>query len=320
MHIHLLHNSKAGLATPQVEHLLQQITSAGHRVTPLALSLPDHTPGERCDMIAVAGGDGTIENIVRRFYKDKANIQLPLFIIPQGTANNIAKSLCISGDLPTCLGILKTTEPISRPGAKLAVGQLVSPDFDQLFVESVGCGLLTRLISFNNQYPGTRGITDNGDADILRRQVRHLAEILSTLEASDYHIKIDGRNFSGRYLMVEIMNIARVGPGIELAPRKDASSATFQVILVNGNQRERLMQYLLALAKGARVSCPFTRIVGREVTLCCQQMDVHVDDKILDGDQWADFTVKAGVHHVNIANESAADDVENAKEGRTSEA
>ena len=59
----------------------------------------DHVPrhGAAADLYVVAGGDGTVGKVITGI-RDR---NIPVAIIPSGTANNIAKSLCIEGSLDT---------------------------------------------------------------------------------------------------------------------------------------------------------------------------------------------------------------------------
>ena len=45
-----------------------------------------------CDIVAVAGGDGTVGKVARELIEER----IPIAILPLGTANNIAKSLGIA--------------------------------------------------------------------------------------------------------------------------------------------------------------------------------------------------------------------------------
>ena len=48
-----------------------------------------------CDIVAVAGGDGTVGKVARELIEKR----IPIAVLPLGTANNIAKSLGIA-DIP----------------------------------------------------------------------------------------------------------------------------------------------------------------------------------------------------------------------------
>lgn len=92
----LVHNPTAGKGDHEKEELLAILRLAGHEVT-YASSKSDEFPkildGE-FDLIVIAGGDGTVRKVASRLRHRKAAIA----IFPHGTANNIARSLGMTGD------------------------------------------------------------------------------------------------------------------------------------------------------------------------------------------------------------------------------
>ena len=51
------------------------------------------------DLIIVAGGDGTVGKVARKMVEQQLNDKIPLALLPAGTANNIATTLGIGGEL-----------------------------------------------------------------------------------------------------------------------------------------------------------------------------------------------------------------------------
>src|SRR4051812_44225134 len=96
MRVTLIHNPKAGRATKtDAKDLVRTLKDAGHRVT--YQSSKDNgwkdVLEEAADLVAVAGGDGTVGKVAKRL----AGRGVPLAPIPFGTANNIARSLGVLG-------------------------------------------------------------------------------------------------------------------------------------------------------------------------------------------------------------------------------
>src|SRR5947207_7501500 len=91
----LIHNPTAGGGEHAAERLVAAIERAGYQVA--YFSSKEVRIGRvlkrPCDIIAIAGGDGTIRKVAVRARPDGP----PLTILPLGTANNIAKSLGVSG-------------------------------------------------------------------------------------------------------------------------------------------------------------------------------------------------------------------------------
>jgi YegS/Rv2252/BmrU family lipid kinase len=109
-------------ALRQVERVLRD---AGVAAEMLATSAPGdatrlarQAARERCDLVIVAGGDGTINEAV----KGLAGSQVALAVLPAGTANVVARELQLPLDLPSAMKkILRGTR------RRIALGLAVSP-------------------------------------------------------------------------------------------------------------------------------------------------------------------------------------------------
>src|SRR5688572_33369957 len=95
MRVTLIHNPNAGAdQPPSAAELRQLIKDAGHDIS-YQSSKEDGWKSalkKETDLIAVAGGDGTVARVARRV----AGRGVPMAILPLGTANNIANSLGIA--------------------------------------------------------------------------------------------------------------------------------------------------------------------------------------------------------------------------------
>src|SRR3954471_18179811 len=93
----LIHNKSAGDASHDRDWLVDFLSRAGYTVeyhrsksSVIAAAL-DST----AELIAVAGGDGTVAKVAAQARSDGP----PIAILPLGTANNIATALGIGGDI-----------------------------------------------------------------------------------------------------------------------------------------------------------------------------------------------------------------------------
>jgi diacylglycerol kinase family enzyme len=130
----LLHNPTAGASHPNAEELLEGIHKAiGVKPRYFSIKNPDWKDAlsKRWDAVILAGGDGTVGKSVRWL----RNRKTPIAILPLGTANNIARSLGIEGDLESLLSKLPTSSARS-----LDVGCAKGPWGERMFLEAVGVG------------------------------------------------------------------------------------------------------------------------------------------------------------------------------------
>ena len=88
-----------------------------------------------CDIIAIAGGDGTVGKVARRLVGNT----IPVAILPIGTANNIGHALGLTGRVIESL----ITEWETARRSNFDIGEAEGRG-SQYFVEGVGVGLLLR--------------------------------------------------------------------------------------------------------------------------------------------------------------------------------
>src|SRR5687767_9681421 len=94
MRVLLVHNPSSGDDDHARERLVELICRFGHEVR-YAQSKSDWRSllEQGIELIAVAGGDGTVSEVARA----TAHRGIPIAILPTGTANNIARWLHLTG-------------------------------------------------------------------------------------------------------------------------------------------------------------------------------------------------------------------------------
>src|SRR5690349_16136093 len=136
MRVTLLHNESAGDDDqPTGQRLRELIAGAGHEVAYRSASNEDlaRTLSEPADVIAVAGGDGTIGRVAKRL----AGTAIPLAVLPMGTANNISHTLGIA-ERPLEQLIAGWNRAKIR---RLDVGLARGPWGNRRFIEGLGVGV-----------------------------------------------------------------------------------------------------------------------------------------------------------------------------------
>src|SRR5438552_13522233 len=98
MRILLVHNRKAGSEEHEGEDFIKALKRAGHKAIYQSSKKKGITKAlkKKIDLVLVAGGDGTVSKAARRLVA--MNSEVPLAVLPLGTANNFARSLglCLS--------------------------------------------------------------------------------------------------------------------------------------------------------------------------------------------------------------------------------
>jgi diacylglycerol kinase (ATP) len=94
----LMHNPTAGDEEHSPEQLTAVLQDAGHEVLYQSVKedgWPDAL-GARAELVVVAGGDGTVAKV----FKELVGRDLPVALLPLGSANNVARTLGLAGDAP----------------------------------------------------------------------------------------------------------------------------------------------------------------------------------------------------------------------------
>lgn len=268
MRVCLFWNHTAG-GGASLDELKQAIGRAGHEIVRV-VSRPEelsHHHTRDVDCVAAAGGDGTIARAGRLL----AGGTIPLAIVPMGTANNIATSLGIVGPLDEIV-----TRWAARNVAGADMGTVEGTgDDSRHFLEAVGCGLVTDCIDH-----GRRTLAKDDPDEHLGEARQMYLDRLALLRPSRYTIAMEDETIEGEYLLVEVLNTAQVGPGVELASNVSPSDGLLSVVAVTEDDRSRLIEYLKGLRDERSPEPPF-----RSWRSCRVQINgaggVHVDDLVL---------------------------------------
>ena len=268
----LIHNPQAGDEDHSQKHLMKLIGNAGYEVEYMS-SKEDfaealENPGE---LVIVAGGDGTVRKVGLQLLGNPT----PLAILPMGTANNISKSLGIVGTPEELIEGWKHAEK-----KKFTVATAKSCWGQDLFVEAIGLGLLSRTISILNKVDHKADVDFANTEHKVGRDLTALIVLLSEYTPMDLTVNIDGREFSSPLLLFEIMNIKHVGPNLLLAPEADTNDDYLDCVFLVESNRENFAKYLTSLISGKQGNLPVEIVKGKKIEFQWEGTAIHLDDKI----------------------------------------
>jgi len=267
----LVHNPEAGDEQHSAKRILKELAEAGYdahlpstRKKRIEKALAD--PG---DLVVVAGGDGSIKKVALAI----AGRGIPMAILPIGTANNIAKSLGALGSVSELIASWRRAER-----RRLAVGTVATRWGSMRFVESVGVGVFTELVTRGDSEVngGTTGLTGHA----IDRALLLLQRIVAERAPRFRRLELDGADLSGEYLLVEVMNMPLVGPNIPLAPRADYGDEQLEVVTVGEREREVLAEYVRARLRGGAAPPELTARRASRVAMLASPGELHVDDEV----------------------------------------
>jgi diacylglycerol kinase (ATP) len=287
----LIHNPNAGDEAHSRSELCATLADAGHDVRYHSIKADGwkealHGP---TDLVAVAGGDGT----VRRVVKELAGSDVPLTLLPLGTANNIARTL---GFRDAAVAELARAWPRASKLA-LDVGKVDSTSGGTQFVEAVGGGLFADLLARAEEADD-----DANDADEdLERGLRLLLEAITDARARPWTLELDGTDVSDDLLAVEALNVGESGPRIPLAPGADPSDGKLEVVLVRPDAAGSLAAHVEARLEQRAPEPPQLEVLrGRSLRMEFPDgCPVRVDDRLW-GDDGESAVVSVGDLRVDV--------------------
>jgi diacylglycerol kinase family enzyme len=262
MHALLFHNPTAGDGSHSRKKLLALFKKAGISATYCSTKGSDFKDmlKEEADLFIAAGGDGTVAKVLKKM----PDRHIPLAILPLGTANNIARSLGVTGRPKDLVAGLKGARK-----QRFDIGLACGPWGRRLFVESAGLGLLTeamvRIDSIN---------IERADGMKLGRDT--FRKVLSEAKPIRVDMSVDGRNVEQEVILLEIMNIPYAGPGIALAPQGGLGDGRFDIVCIGPDQRKDMLAWLGASSPNAPP--PVTQQQGRKIVLRWDGALLRLDD------------------------------------------
>ena len=237
MRLTLLHNPSAGSGRHSADELRMAFWAAGFDVTYQAADEPDFARAlERATgLVVAAGGDGTVADAA----KCLLGRHVPLAVLPLGTANNIARSLAVHGDVRDLIAGLDPDRVAGGARRRLHVGTARGPWGTARFVESAGVGLIAELL---REPEGEERELEGTDA--VRAGRRRLRRVLDRARPRFLTVEADGEDLSGHYTMVEVVSTRYVGPRVALAPAGRAADGSLHLVLAGERERRAVGEYL----------------------------------------------------------------------------
>jgi diacylglycerol kinase family enzyme len=291
MRVTLVHNQGAGDQRHSSRRIVTALAEAGYEAEVAlhgrkGLQKVMEDPG---DLVVVAGGDGSVHKVAIAL----AGRKIPIAILPIGTANNIAKSLGVTGAMQDLIARWHYDKR-----RKLAIGGVSAPFGTERFVESVGVGVFTELVARGAEEVGenTAGLTGHE----IDRALLLLQRIVAERQPAPRRLEIDGTDASGEYLLLEVMNTRMVGPNVPLAPEADSSDDRLDVVTATNAERKLLAEYLEARLAGGAPPPALTVRRGKKVKLQASPRELHVDDSEWESDNPEEDNLSPGEQRAEV--------------------
>ena len=274
MRVTLIHNPGAGRQGPREAAKLRKLLErAGHDVRYRSAKEGGWKKAlkKKADLVVVAGGDGTVGKVARRM----VGRGVPIAVLPSGTANNIGRTLGL---------VERPFEALVRGWkdarrVKLDVGVAKGPWGERYFIEGIGAGVFATLLTkpSNPQLKKRKNAVESG--------MQRLQDLVAHSDPLEIAARLDGEDISGRYLLMEAVNLRYVGPNLHLAHDSQPGDGSFDVVLATEDERERLLQYLDHWQDNRERLAMLPTRRGRKLEIEWTGFALHIDDKLRPKDE-----------------------------------
>jgi diacylglycerol kinase family enzyme len=238
------------------------------------------------DLAVAAGGDGTAAKVL----KASAGRGVPVALLPIGTANNVGRSLGIAGRH------LREMAAGWQSGSRrpFDIGVVRFGDGDKaLFVEACGGGPFATAVKRGKEAVEHGSPFAGNEID---RALSFIRGLLATAPVQHWRVVIDGRDHSGDYIGVEVMNIRFAGPGVPMAPEADSADGLLDVVFMRDTDRPQLIDYVDRRLAHDEIDLPRLDVVrGAAIRLEPPSGVLRVDDGLEDDVQGpAEISIRPG--------------------------
>ncbi len=228
---------------------------------------------EKQTMILVAGGDGTINEVIN----GAANSEIPIGILPLGTTNVLAHEIGIPKDFKKAIDLIKT-----GTAHKISLGKISkeNSNMSRYFILMTGIGF--------------DGYTVYNISDRLKKISGKSAYIFSglkkllTYNPDQLRFTINDKQFDGYGAVV--CNASSYGGGFKVTPDASLENPDLYIFIFKGRRRIELLKYVLGIIMGIHLK--LKDIIYQKCN------DIVVDGKAhvqYDGDYFGRCPVKISI-------------------------
>lgn len=206
--------------------------------------------GPECDRVVLGGGDGTVNLALDALLE----VARPMGLLPLGTANDLARSLCIPEDIDDALDVILRGE---TRRIDIARANEVS------FVNAIGMGLGPQM-------------TREMDAETKSR-FGVLAYLLGVVRAfrkqKDFQarVRIDEHEHRARCTQITIANGIHYGGGMTISEDAKLDDGCLDVLMIHPENR------LVLLANALHLRLGRTRANDAMTHRRCRRVEVHTE-------------------------------------------
>lgn len=194
---------------------------------------------EGCQIVAAAGGDGTVTDVMQGILGTRAT----LAVIPLGTGNDFARTLDFGSSISAAIDALLAGRTRRIDVAAWSIGAQQGH-----FLNVAGCGFDAAVAHRINT--GVRH---------LRGRAAYIAAILQCLRTYRpivLEIEADGQSFKEKLMLCAIANARSYGGGMLVAPEAEIDDGLLDIVLVRDMSKLEFLRSFSRVLKGTHLTHP----------------------------------------------------------------
>jgi YegS/Rv2252/BmrU family lipid kinase len=219
---------------------------------------------KQVDAVAVYGGDGTVREVTAGLL----DTEIPILILPGGTANAVALALGVPTDLAAAANLLACGDCQVQ---QVDIGLMG----DECFLIGIGIGI-----------PGEMAEAADREA---KDRLGVLAYFISSIQAVrnsatvKYRVTLDGETFETDGVSCVILNAGQFGiPGVPIAPSIDMSDSQLDLLVFKSKSLPALVSLAASMVLQDEQAAPYDLYQGREITVVPEPLQpVQMDGEVL---------------------------------------
>lgn len=239
----ILHGARAGF--PELRHLVSWVRAKGHRITPhVTWERGDATRFARnaaehgVDAVIAAGGDGTVNEVVNGL----AGFDVPLGIIPVGTANDFARQVGIPLDADHAMDVILRRAPV-----RIDTLEMNGRRFLNVSTGGVGAEATAETRPDAKESLGMLAYAVTGARKLRELMPRRL------------RVRAPGFEYDGEVLLFAAGNARLTGGGVAITPRASVTDGLLDFCLVEALPRAEFARLALRIRNGEHLGHPAVR-------------------------------------------------------------
>lgn len=195
--------------------------------------------GQGVQVVAAAGGDGTIGQVMQGVLGSTAS----LAVVPLGTGNDTSRMLGFGTDWRAAVAATAAGKTLTIDVAHWQKG-----DHEGHFINAAGCGFDAAVAErINHGYRWLRG---------TGAYIGAVVQTLLTYQATELTIEVDGEQMRDKAMLCALANARSYGGGMNIAPTADLTDGFLDLVFVGEVGKADFLKTFPRVFKGTHLSHP----------------------------------------------------------------